>query len=559
MIQLKSKENVTKNKVLLVVLDGVGSIDRGKEQGNAVNAAKLPVLNSLWKGEPTIQILAHGKAVGMPSDEDMGNSEVGHNVLGCGRIYDQGAKLVANSIDDRSLFEGEIWKKLISNSILNNSTLHFLGLFSDGNVHAHIDHLKKMIEIAGSEGIRKIRIHILLDGRDVPEKSALEYLEPFESFLDNLKNNGMDIAIASGGGRMTITMDRYEADWSMVERGWKTHVLGEGKKFPSAKSAIESFRKEDPQVIDQYLPAFVIEKSGKPIGTIEDKDSVIFFNFRGDRAIEISRAFTEEDFQYFDRIRFPKTEFAGMMQYDGDLLVPPQYLVTPPAIQRTMSEYLVNHKIPQYAISETQKFGHVTYFWNGNKSGYFDKELETYVEIKSDVIPFDQKPEMKAKEITDELIQAINEDKHDFYRVNYANGDMVGHTGNMPATIKAMEVLDECIGRLKDKCAEKGIVLLITADHGNADEMYQLDNNGSPVLDSKGNVSPKTSHTLNPVNFCLVDSKKRYGLDVNLNLIGKGSEKAEQPGLANIAGIVLDLLGFEPPEDYHPSLLIRKS
>jgi len=548
MLALHKKQNSNPQKVLLVVLDGVGSAPTTIEQGNAIQGAKLPNLNRLWTQFPTVQLQAHGKAVGMPSDEDMGNSEVGHNAIGCGRIYDQGAKLVSNSIESGEIFRGETWTNLVQNTINNGSTFHFLGLLSDGNVHAHIHHLEKMMERAVQDGIRKIRIHILLDGRDVPEKSALEYVIPLEEKIRQYKTDGIDIAIASGGGRMTITMDRYEADWSMVERGWNIHVLGEGRMFSSAQDAIDNFRKEDKAVIDQYLPSFVIEKDGKPIGSIQDKDSVVFFNFRGDRAIEISRAFTENYFTVFDRIRFPLVEFAGMMQYDGDLLIPPKYLVTPPAIERTMGEYLANEKIGQYAISETQKYGHVTFFWNGNKSGYFDKNYETYVEIKSDVIPFDLAPAMKAIEITDTLIKAIQEDRNQFYRVNYANGDMVGHTGNLKATILSLETLDQEVGRLIEICKEKNLVLLITADHGNADEMYLLDKKGKAIV-KDGIPTPKTSHTLNPVNFILYDKEKQFKL--------RSPNKDEKYGLANIAATVIDLLGYEAPEDYYPSMLER--
>ncbi|PJE01353.1 MAG: phosphoglycerate mutase (2,3-diphosphoglycerate-independent) [Leptospira sp.] len=546
MLALHKKQNANPQKVLLVVLDGVGSAPTSLEQGNAIQGANLPNLNRLWNQYPTVRLQAHGKAVGMPSDEDMGNSEVGHNVLGCGRIYDQGAKLVSNSIDSGEIYRAECWVNLVQNVIKNQSTFHFLGLLSDGNVHAHINHLLNMMDRAVNDGVKKIRIHILLDGRDVPEKSALEYVITLEEKITKLKSNGIDVAIASGGGRMTITMDRYEADWSMVERGWKIHVLGEGRMFASAQLAIETFRTEDPTVIDQYLPSFVIGKDGRPIGSMEDKDSVVFFNFRGDRAIEISRAFTEKDFTIFDRIRYPQVEFAGMMQYDGDLFIPPRYLVTPPAIERTMGEYLAKEKIGQYAISETQKYGHVTYFWNGNKSGFFDKDYETYVEIKSDVIPFDQAPAMKAVEITDTLIKAIREDKHQFYRVNYANGDMVGHTGNLKATISSLETLDREVGRLIEVCNEKNIILLITADHGNADEMYQLDKRGQAIV-KDGIPTPKTSHTLNPVNFVIYDKNQNFKL--------RNPNQDENFGLANIAATVLDLLGYETPLDYHPSLL----
>jgi len=548
--KLQPKNGIEKNKVLLIILDGVGVAPDTVVEGDAVKKAHLPILKGLWKTEPTLKLQAHGTAVGMPSDEDMGNSEVGHNVLGCGRIYDQGAKLVTRSIREGTLFQGLVWKKLVQNVLNNNSTFHFIGLTSDGNVHSHIDHLYKLIENSVKQGIKRIRIHTLLDGRDVPEKSALEYITPLEAYLKQLSDSGVDIQIASGGGRMYMTMDRYEADWSMVERGWKAHVLGIGRQFSSASSAIQTFRSEDPNLTDQYIPAFVIGENGEPIGRIVDGDSVVFFNFRGDRAIEISRAFTESEFKYFDRIQFPKIEYAGIMQYDGDLMIPPQYLVDPPAIERTLSEYLVNTGLKQYAISETQKFGHVTYFWNGNRSGYFNRNLETYVEIKSDIVPFDQKPEMKAVEITEVLIQVLRENQYDFYRVNYANGDMVGHTGNMEATIRALETLDPCIGKLVDECQRIGIIVLITADHGNADEMYQLDQNGKPILDHSGNPIPKTSHTLNPVYLCIVDPQKRFHLNPNLAVNGR-------PGLANVAGTILDLLGYYPPQDYHLSLLER--
>jgi 2,3-bisphosphoglycerate-independent phosphoglycerate mutase len=535
------------DQILLIILDGVGYSDKGANLGNAVSGANLPNLNYLWNNHSTLHIQAHGKAVGMPSDEDMGNSEVGHNVLGCGRVFDQGAKLVSNSIEAGEMFRGQTWKDLIANVNKNRSTLHFIGLLSDGNVHSHIDHLKAMIKVAKEENIKKVRLHILLDGRDVPEKSALDYIDPIENFISELRSGEFDIKIASGGGRMTITMDRYEADWSMVDRGWNVHTLGVGRQFTSAKEAVETFRSESPGVIDQYLPEFVIAENGTPVGKIVDNDSVVFFNFRGDRAIEISRAFTENNFDKFNRPYFPKVYFSGMMQYDGDLKIPKNYLVTPPAIDKTMGEYMAKNSITQYAISETQKYGHVTFFWNGNRSDYFDRNLETYVEIHSDIIPFDQAPKMKAKEITDTLIPAMESKKYKFMRVNYANGDMVGHTGNYQATIKGLEFLDECISQLKEVADKTNTVLLITADHGNADEMYQLDKKGKLLLDKENHPSPKTSHTLNPVNLVLYDPKNKFKLNQNI----------DKPGLANIASTIFDLLGYEAPEDYHPTLLIR--
>lgn len=542
----KNNESIITDKILLVILDGVGYTKNSAGLGNAVDAAKLNCLKKLWDEEPTIQIQAHGKAVGMPSDEDMGNSEVGHNVLGSGRIFDQGAKLVSNSISSREMFEGETWKEVISNTKKNSSTLHFLGLLSDGNVHSHIDHLKAMILKAKDEGVAKIRVHALLDGRDVSEKSALEYVAPFEKLFSEIRSTGLDIQFASGGGRMSLTMDRYEADWSMVQRGWDIHVKGEGREFSSITEAIETFRKEDPKVIDQYLPSFVIADINGPVGKIVDNDSVIFFNFRGDRSIEISLAFTADEFEKFPRGKKPNVVYAGIMQYDGDLKLPEKYLVTPPRIDRTLSEYLISEKISEYAVSETQKFGHVTFFWNGNHSGYINKDFETYFEIPSDVIPFDQMPEMKAKEITNNIIEIMHSEKYNFLRVNYPNGDMVGHTGNFSATVTSLEVLDACIVKLIQTAKTANYTVLITADHGNAEEMYQLDKKGQVQMQD-GIPIPKTSHTLNPVNLILFDSKKRFGL-----------ESKDKPGLANIAATVLDLLGFKAPEGYHPSLLVRK-
>ena len=354
-----------KGPVVLVIMDGVGF---GKyKEGDAVAAAMTKHLDKLYEKYPWTKLKAHGLAVGLPSDADMGNSEVGHNAMGCGRVFAQGAALVSQSINSGKMFEGETWKNLVANVKKTGGTLHFIGLLSDGNVHSHIDHLKAMIGEAKKEGVRKVRVHALLDGRDVGEMSALEYFDPFEEFLRSLNDDTFDARIASGGGRMVITMDRYNANWDMVRKGWETHVLGEGRQFASAHEAIETLRKET-GAIDQDLPPFVIAENGKPVGTIEDGDSVILFNFRGDRALEITKAFEADTLTEFDRKRHPKVEYAGMMEYDGDLHVPRQYLVSPPSIDRVMAEYLCATGVRQFSISETQKFGHVTYFFNGNRT-----------------------------------------------------------------------------------------------------------------------------------------------------------------------------------------------
>lgn len=536
-----------KGPVMVVVMDGVGLAP--DTISNAVKSAYTPNLDMLMGKYPMVPLKAHGTAVGLPSDDDMGNSEVGHNALGAGQVFAQGAKLVSNSIESGKMFTSETWKKLIANVKDNHSTLHFLGLFSDGNVHSHIDHLKAMVTEAKKEGVTRVRIHILLDGRDVGETSALDYINPFEAFLDGLRDADFDVMIASGGGRMQITMDRYEANWHMVEEGWKTHVLGIGRQFASAAEAVTTYRNEL-HVIDQDLPAFVIAKDSKPVGTIEDGDSVIFYNFRGDRSIEISKSFDapEGQFDKFDRVRVPKVMYAGMLEYDGDLHIPKNYLVSPPEITNTMGEYLADTGIPVLAISETQKYGHVTYFWNGNRSGKFNDKLETYIEVPSDVVPFEQRPWMKCAEITDKLIEALRSGKYKFLRVNYPNGDMVGHTGSLAATRCSMEALDLQIGRLLPVIDELGGVAIITADHGNADEMFEMDKKtGLPKVDKNGKMKAKTSHTLNPVPCIFYDNtpaKEHYRV------------KTEgQFGLSDVAATVVNLLGYEKPAMWDDSII----
>lgn len=530
--------------VLTVVMDGVGIAP--DNAGNAVKLAYTPTLDMLAANYPMLKLKAHGTAVGLPSDDDMGNSEVGHNALGSGQVFAQGAKLVSQSIESGKMFASDTWKEVVANVKNNNSTLHFLGLFSDGNVHSHIDHLKAMMTEAKKEGVKKVRVHILLDGRDVGETSALDYVRPFEEFMNSLRSSDFDVMIASGGGRMNITMDRYEANWAMVEKGWKTHVLGEGRQFASAEEAITTYRKEL-KVIDQDLPPFVIAKNGKPVGTIEDGDSVVFYNFRGDRAIEISLAFDSENFDKFDRVRFPKVVYAGMLEYDGDRHIPHKYLVNPPEITNTMSEYLSGTGIAELAISETQKYGHVTYFWNGNKSGKFDEKLETYIEIPSDVVPFEQRPWMKCAEITDKLIECLESGKYKYLRVNFPNGDMVGHTGNLAATECAMEALDLQIKRIIDVVDKLKGVALITADHGNADEMYEVDKKGALKTDKNGKYKAKTSHTLNPVPCFIYDNYYRDAYTV----------KADEGkfGLSDVAATMVNFMGYEAPEMWDQSLI----
>ncbi len=533
--------------VLVVVMDGVGL--GAEDEGNAVHLARTPVLSRLWTTGSFVRLKAHGTAVGLPSDGDMGNSEVGHNALGAGRVFAQGAKLVNNAIESGSLFEGDTWRDLARNCLEHDTPMHFIGLLSDGNVHSHIDQLFALIRRCAEEGLRKVRVHPLLDGRDVPETSALTYFDALEQLLASLSAGGeRDYRVASGGGRMLVTMDRYEANWGVVERGWQAHVLGQGRTFHSAREAIETYRAEDPSLIDQFMPEFVVADSDGPVGTIEDDHAVVFFNFRGDRGIEISRAFDQDDFPHFDRVRRPRVKYAGMMQYDGDLMIPNAFLVSPPSIERTMGEFLARNDVPQLACSETQKYGHVTYFWNGNRGGKFNDDLETYIEITSDLVPFEQRPWMKAAEITDATIEALHGSNFPFARINFANGDMVGHTGHREAAIHAVQTVDLCLERLLSALEKLGGVALVTADHGNSDQMYEVDKKtGAFKLGEDGQPQSKTAHTLNPVPLSIVDPAfaGEYELDPSV----------EDPKLSNIAATAMSLMGYTPPEGFDPSLI----
>ena len=530
--------------VVLVIMDGVG-IGKG-DAGDMVAKASTPTLDWLKEIALYTTLKAHGRAVGMPSDADMGNSEVGHNAIGSGRVFDQGALLVKNAVASGAIYEGPLWKKL-TGSLSEDNALHFIGLLSDGNVHSHIDIVMSMISQAHKQGVKKVRVHTLLDGRDVGPQSALDYIETLEAHLAKINESGdFDYCIASGGGRLYITMDRYNADWPMIERGWNTHVNGEGRQFASATEAVTTLREETPGVIDQDLTEFVVASDGEPVGKIVDGDSVILFNFRGDRAIEISRAFDEADLTEFDRGPIPAIEFAGIMQYEAEMQIPKQYLVSPPEIDSVMGEYLANSGVTQLAISETQKYGHVTYFFNGNRSGKFDEAKETYVEITSDLLPFEQRPWMKGGEITDVMLDSIENGKHDFIRANFPQGDMVGHTGNLLAVEMSVETVDLCLARLLEAVKAAGGIMIVTADHGNADEMIELKKSGEAKTDKSGNPQMKTSHTLNPVPCYIYDASGKSGL----KLAAK-----EGLGISSLAATSMVCLGYEPPADYDPSVV----
>ncbi|MEE2751537.1 MAG: 2,3-bisphosphoglycerate-independent phosphoglycerate mutase [Myxococcota bacterium] len=530
--------SIENRPVVLCIMDGVG-LGRA-DDGNAVWAAETPVLDELVNSDTHRALIAHGPPVGLPSLSDMGNSEVGHNAIGAGRTFSQGAALVDSALKSESAFQGDSWPWLLS-----GGTLHLLGLLSDGNVHAHTQHLFAILQRAAKDGVKTIRIHLLTDGRDVGERTALEFIQPLEELLKSLSSSSRDYAIASGGGRMNLTMDRYDADWAMVERGWNCHVHGQGRQFSSASIAIQTLYDEDPQLTDQWLPPFVItNKERQPIGRISNGDGVLFWNFRGDRSIEISKAFEGRDVP-FNRGSTTQVRFAGMMQYDGDQQIPNRFLVSPPAIESTVGEHLVAARQKIFAISETQKFGHVTYFFNGNRSGYLDPSLEVYEEIPSDRVPFNQAPGMQARAITKRTCEAITSGSFNHIRLNLPNGDMVGHTGDFDATVLAMEVVDRCLGDLRAAIEQVGGVLLVTADHGNAEQMYEWDKKNQEYKRGKhGERITKTSHSLNPIPFAVVDPMNRWCLT-----------DVEDPNLTHIGSTLLTLAGIELPRGYVPSLL----
>ena len=535
--QLKKNTLFTSRKgpLLLIILDGLGI--GPDHEFNAVQHANTPNLDKLLS-QPHLLLKAHGTAVGMPTDQDMGNSEVGHNTIGGGRVVDQGATLVNNAIQSKAIFNSTHWKNMITQCQNHQSTFHLMGLLSDGNVHAHINHIEALLKSLDSENIQSVRLHMLLDGRDVHERSALTYVNKLEMILSSYNQNGRDYHIASGGGRMITTMDRYESDWTIVENGWKAHVLGVAENYySSAKEAIENSY-INPEINDQIIPPFVITKNNEPLGPMRNKDCVLCFNFRGDRAIQISEAFDSQSFPHFDRKNYPDVYYCGMLEYDGDRNIPQNFLIDPPLISPSLGDFLADSNIRSFAISETQKYGHVTFFWNGNKSGYINETLEKYIEIRTPNYEFNKYPEMKSTDITNQAIELIESQSFDFGRINFPNPDMVGHTGDFEATKQSVEACDKSIEQLLKTMEKYNGTTIIVADHGNADDMGQIKN---------GEFISKTSHTLNPVPFIIVDNQLTENYELNTSI--------ETPGLSNIAATICELLGFMPADIFDKSLI----
>ncbi len=525
--------------VVLAVLDGVGLSNNTK--GNAVKLAHTEFLDYAATNYKATALLASGTAVGILPD-DMGNSEVGHNALGSGQIIKQGISRINEAFESGKIWKSSAWKDIVSRLKDNDSTLHFAGIFSDGNVHSSIYHLEQMINRAYRDGVRKIRVHLVLDGRDVPPQSALKYIAEFEGFLSAFPNHP-DYKIASGGGRMVFVADRYENDWNVVKAGWDAIVNGSAKYgFLSATDAVNTFRKKDSAIQDQYIPPFVIVEDGQPVGRVHDGDCFIYYDFRADRAVEIAEAFTSSKFSHFERSHYDKNNklkqgkpdvyFAGLTEYNSDKHIPEHRLVEPIEISEPLNELLGRHEISQLAVSETVKFGHITYYFNGNS--YEKVPGEKHIEIPSDTVPFNTRPWMKSAETADAVIENLK--KYRFVRINFPGGDMVGHFAELEPTITAIEAIDIALKRIAKEVDKLGGALVITADHGNAEEL----------IDKKGN--SKTAHSTNPVPFIIYDNTKnaeRYMFD-----------NIKDAGISNVAPTIANMLGLDKlPKSWRASLI----
>ena len=516
--------------VVLAILDGVGLAPDGP--GNAVSRAKTPFLGKAARDYKHVALEASGEAVGL-TREQMGNSEVGHLTMGSGQINKQGIAQINEAFDSGRVFNSEVWQTAVERA-LNGGTLHFAGIFSDGGVHSHMAHLEQMISRAYDDGVREMRIHAIFDGRDVDPFSSNIYIQRFENFARKFED--ASIKIASGGGRMVCVADRYENDWNVVKKGFDMMVYGEADFFfRTPEEAIQILRRINPEVQDQDLQPFVIvDDMDKPVGLVKEGDALIYFDFRADRAIEIAQAFTYWDFPYFDRGDYTpdKVYFVGMTEYNSDTHVPEHRLVQPVKIYNTLNKFLEARGISQLAVSETVKFGHVTYYFNG--SSYEKAQGEEFIEIDSDTEPFETRPWMKSAEITDAVIREMPNYK--FIRLNFPGGDMVGHTADIGATVLAMEAIDISLKRIADEVDKLGGVMVIVADHGNAEEL----------LDADGN--KKTAHTTNQVPCIIYDNtgnKEKYEISPVIN-----------PGLSNLAATVATLLGYnDVPSSWSKSLI----
>jgi len=528
---------------LLIIMDGWG-IGTGHGE-DAVAQADTPVFDRLWRTYPHTQLMTHGAYVGLPTDKDMGGSEVGHLTMGAGKILDQGPTRINNAIQDGSFYDSEALQRIIAH-VQHGHTLHLLGLLSDGNIHSHIDHMVALTRYAFEQGLMRVRVHALLDGRDVGIQSALGYVEQLEEVFIELRAQGADYAFASAGGREYMTMDR-DRDWKKVKLGWDAMVHGQAEyAYPSMKQAVEDLREQNPHIIDQDLPAFVVvDEQGEPVGKVHDGDAVLMTNFRGDRAIEITEAFELDDFDGFDRGARPAVLFAGMMIYDEDRNLPSLQLMGPTKVPNPFGKRILEMGIRQFRLTETQKYPHVTFFFNGGYRQPLDDSMEDYILIPSDQgVSFSDAPQMKAAEIADKAVALIESGHYGFGLINFANADMVGHCGKMEAAITAVEAVDRAVGRIVEALQKAGGNALITADHGNVEEMQVF---------KQGKAEACTKHSINPVPCILFDS--HYDGSYHLRQAQADGDIHTTPGLSHLAATLFEIMGYDAPDDLNPSLL----
>lgn len=533
--------------VLLIIMDGWGLGDGGA--GDATALARTPVFDRLWSGYAHTRLLTHGPYVGLSSSKDMGGSEVGHLTMGAGKILDQGPTRINKAIADGSFFCSEALQQILQVKE-TGKTLHLIGLLSDGNIHSHIEHFKALIGHAARQGVRRLRLHALLDGRDVGIQTAQIYIQELEEMFAAFNGErGFDFRFASGGGRERIVMDR-DHNWSKVAEGWELIVHGQGEHcFSSMQQAIDYFRVQQPGLIDQDMPGFVIvDDAGEPVGAIEDGDAVAMMNFRADRAIELSEAFELGDFAGFDRGRRPEVTFAGMMVYDEDRNLPKLQLMGPTKVDYPLGRRLVEMGIRQFRLAETQKYAHVTFFFNGGYREPLDADMENYILIPSEQgVSFADKPEMRAPEVAAKGVELIESGRYGFGLINFANADMVGHCGNMQAAITAVEAVDSAVGRLIEALQKVGGRAIITADHGNAEQMQ--------AMRPDGHAEASTKHTTNPVPCILFDPG--YDGSYRLRQPEPGDDVVSTPGLSHLAATLLELMGQPIPADLAASLIRR--
>ena len=513
---------MSKKPTVLMILDGYGLNE--KEQANAVFEAKTPVMDKLMAECPFVKGYASGLAVGLP-DGQMGNSEVGHLNMGAGRIVYQELTRITKEIQDGDFFKNESLLAAMKNAKENDSAIHFMGLLSDGGVHSHITHLYGLLEMAKREGLKKVYVHCFLDGRDTPPASGKSYIEALQAKMDELGVG--EIGVVSG---RYYAMDR-DNRWDRVEMAYKALTAGEGVKGTNAAEAVQA--SYDNEKTDEFVLPTVMEKDGKPVAVISDKDSVVFFNFRPDRAREITRAFCDDEFAGFAREKKLNLTFVCFTDYD-DTIQNKLVAFHKVQLKNTFGEYLAAHGKTQARIAETEKYAHVTFFFNGGVEE--PNEGEERILVKSPkVATYDLQPEMSAPAVCDKLVEAIKSDKYDVIIINFANPDMVGHTGVEDAAIKAVEAVDECVGRAVEALKEVDGQMFICADHGNAEQLVDYETG-----------DPFTAHTTNPVPFILVNADPKYTL-------------AENGCLADIIPTLIELMGMEQPAEMTgKSLLIEK-